>query len=259
MPTPNAPAPKPPPSLTAYLGLARSIAIYYGNPFKLRQMAHFYQAFICPGDLCFDVGAHVGNRLRVWSKLGARCVGVEPQPLCMALLRRWYGRNPAIELVEQAVGATAGAQTLHISESNPTVTTLSGQWIAQVQQEESFAAVHWDTAATVEVTTLDALIARFGKPAFCKIDIEGYEAEALAGLSQPLPALSFEFLPASKDVALACIERLEQLGRYQYNWSLGERHQWERPQWVTAPVVRAFLAGLQAGEMSGDVYARVSG
>jgi hypothetical protein len=66
MPTANAPAPPPPPSLTAYLGLARSIAIYYGNPFKLRRMARFYRTLIRPGDLCFDVGGLVaaGGALR---------------------------------------------------------------------------------------------------------------------------------------------------------------------------------------------------
>ncbi len=75
-------------------GLGRSIAVYYGNPLKLRRMQRFYAQFIQPGDLCFDIGAHVGNRVLVWSRLGARIVAVEPQPACLALLRRLYGRSP---------------------------------------------------------------------------------------------------------------------------------------------------------------------
>ena len=45
------------------------------------------------------------------------------------------------------------------------------------------------------MTTLDTLVAEYGEPAFCKIDVEGFEVEALKGLSRPLRALSFEYGP----------------------------------------------------------------
>ncbi len=112
-------------TMRSWAGLLRSIVVYYSNPIKLRRMQSFYGQFIRPGDLCFDIGAHVGNRLFVWSRSGAQIVGVEPQGLCMALLRRWYGRAANITLVEEAIGAESGQQTLWISESSPTVTTLS--------------------------------------------------------------------------------------------------------------------------------------
>ena len=72
----------------------------------------------------------------------------------------------------------------------PTVTTLSKPWIEAVQQTDSFAHVHWEPGATVSVITLDDLIAQYGEPAFCKIDVEGYELEVLRGLSRPLRTLS---------------------------------------------------------------------
>lgn len=238
-------------------GLGRSLAVYYGNPLKLRRMQRFYAQFIRPGDLCFDIGAHVGNRLLVWSRLGATVVGVEPQPSCMALLRRWYGRSPHITLVDQAVGAAAGRQTLHISAAHPTVASLSQPWIDTVQASDSFSRVQWQDSAVVDVTTLDALIARYGEPVFCKIDIEGYEAEALAGLSNPLAAVSFEFIPAARQDALRCLDRLQQLGRYQYNWSLGEQHQWQSSSWLDHGAMARYLDELAPAARSGDIYARL--
>lgn len=239
------------------LGLLRSILIYYGIPWRRGQLARFYAQFIRPGDLCFDVGAHVGNRLRAWADLGAQVVGIEPQPQCMALLRRWYGRNPQITLLEQAAGAQPGSLPLLVSRRHPTVSTLSRQWIEDVRRAESFASVRWDDAVEVPVTTLDALVERFGRPVFCKIDVEGYELEVLRGLSQPLPALSIEYVPAAMDVALACIRRLEGLGRYEYNGSPGESHRLQSPDWLGPDEMSARLSAMPLNGDSGDIYARL--
>lgn len=218
-------------------------------------MGRFYAQFIRPGDLCFDLGAHVGNRVWAWSQLGAQVIAVEPQPACLALLRRWYGRRPNVTLVNAAVGAEPGRAPLWVSAATPTVTTLSRPWIEAVQQDASFAEVRWDDSVEVDVTTLDALIARFGVPAFCKIDVEGYELAVLRGLSQPLPALSFEYLPAARDAAAACIARLAELGEYRFNRSVGEQHRWAGP-WLDTRSMLAFVAGLAPGDGSGDIYAR---
>lgn len=238
------------------LGLLRSVLMYYANPLKLRRMRRFYAQFIGPGDLCFDLGAHVGNRLLIWSQLGARVIGVEPQPACNALLHRWYGRNPQITLVAEAVGACPGEAPLFVSAATPTVTTLSQPWIETVQQVDSFAGVRWEEAVSVKVTTLDELISRYGEPRFCKIDVEGFELEVLRGLTRPLAALSFEYIGAARRLAVACVARLEELGSYTFNWSQGEQHRWQSSRWLTAAETIDWLEGLSATSGSGDIYAR---
>ena len=231
--------------------------MYHGIPLRRRQLTRFYAAFIRPGDLCFDLGAHVGSRLRAWLPLGARIVAVEPQPACMALLRRWFGHDPRITLLEQAIGATPGGAELFVSPRTPTVSSLSSAWIAAVRQERGFAAVRWNERVPVTVTTLDALIARYGVPAFCKIDVEGYELEVLHGLSQPIPALSFEYLPACLDAARASVARLTALGPYEFNGSVGETQRLLSPVWLDADACLAWLATRAGRSDSGDLYARL--
>jgi FkbM family methyltransferase len=237
-------------------GLLRSILMYYGVPLRNRALARFYTQFVRPGDLCFDIGAHVGNRLWALSRLGARVVALEPQPQCMRLLRRWYGHHPDIELIEQAVGAAPGTRTLFVSERTPTVTTLSQNWITAVGATPGFAGVRWDRSIPVCVNTLDELIARYGEPAFCKIDVEGTELDVLRGLSHPLMALSFEYIPAATDIAVACVDRLGALGPYEYNWSPGELPRLRSSTWLGPAQMANLLRRMPVRERSGDVYAR---
>jgi FkbM family methyltransferase len=236
-------------------GIARSLAMYYGVPFRARRLRNFYAQFVTPGSLCFDIGAHAGNRVRCWRQLGARVVAVEPQPAFVRLLRFLYGRDRNVELVAAAVGRRADRAQLLISELTPTVTTLSKDWAASVQTDPSFARVRWSPADSVEVLTLETLIERHGMPQFVKIDIEGYEAEALAGLATAVPSLSFECLPAARQIALDCIDRLGALGIYRYNWSSGESHRLASSAWLDADGIRKLIAALARGAPSGDVYA----
>jgi hypothetical protein len=69
--------------------------------------------------------------------------------------------------------------------------------------------------------------------------------------------LSFEFVPAANDLAFACIDRLEALGRYRYNWSLGESHVLANAGWSDAEALRAFLRTLPPNGPSGDVYVQL--
>ena len=242
-------------TLSRAAGLARSLALYHGIPFRARRLARLYAPFLAPGTLAFDIGAHAGNRVRAFRRLGARVVAVEPQPDFVRLLGVLYGRDPEVVVVAAAVGAAPGKARLLVSERTPTVTTLSAEWARRVGADPSFRGVSWSPGGRIQVTTLDALVAAHGRPDFVKLDVEGSEAEALAGLSIAVPALSFEYVAAARDVALACVDRLAALGRYEFNWSAGERQRLAAPRWLQPDAIRTVLQGLAAG--SGDVYARL--
>ncbi len=244
------------PRLNRSLGVLRSLAVYHGIPWRALQLRRFYKAFVPPGGLAFDIGAHAGNRTIAWRRLGARVVAVEPQADFVRFLRGLFGRDPHVTVLAHALGRSAGQAQLLRSERTPTVSTLSADWVERAGASAAFRGVRWAPGPMVEVQTLDALIERHGRPDFVKIDVEGYELEVLLGLTQALPALSFEYLAPVRDVALGCIDRLETLGRYRYRASEGERLSWLHPEPLEAGPMRAWLAGLGPDAPSGDIYAR---
>jgi FkbM family methyltransferase len=236
-------------------GVARSLRTYYGGSARRTAMDRLYGQFVRSGDLVFDVGAHVGDRIAAFRRLGARVVAVEPQPALIKTLKLIHGRDRAVAIEPVAVGSGTGTLALEINVDNPTVSTASAAFREAAAGAEEWEGQAWTRTVRVPVTTLDALIARHGMPTFIKIDVEGFEAEALAGLTRPSRALSFEFTTIQRDVAAACIERCAALGFTRYNAMLGESHVLVHPDWVDAQEIAAWLHALPHRANSGDIYA----
>jgi FkbM family methyltransferase len=217
-------------------------------------MDRLYGQFVQNGDLVFDVGAHVGDRVGAFRRLGARVVAVEPQPALALTLSAIYGRDRSVAIERKAVGRAAGEITLRVNVDNPTVSTASEAFVDAAHGAAGWEGQVWGKSIRVPMTTLDALIVGHGRPAFIKIDVEGFEGEALAGLTQPVKALSFEFTTIQRDVARTCIERCAALGYARFNAALGESQ--ELGEWRTAAEITRWLEELPHAANSGDIYAR---
>jgi FkbM family methyltransferase len=243
--------------VSEWLGLVRSLLMYW-RPGRQRGLRRLYAPFVREGDLVFDVGAHLGDRAVAFAALGARVIALEPQPRIARWLRRIAGRSDSIVVRTEAVGARSGTARLAISRRNPTVSSMSEAWREGVAEANpGFGGVRWDEHVEVRMVTLDDLIEQHGTPRFCKIDVEGWEAEALRGLSRPLEALSVEFVAGQIAVAAQCVRRLEELGSYRFNVVLGERRTLELDTWRSGDEMIAWLESGADGASSGDVYARL--
>jgi len=239
-------------------GIIRSLGIYYGDKSRAAAMDRLYGGFVQRGDLVLDIGAHVGDRVASFRRLGARVVAVEPQPAMVRVLRLLYGRCAEVAIEAAAVGRVVGQTRLMINVDNPTVSTVSPAFVSAAGDAPGWENQHWMKSVSVPVTTLDALIDRHGTPAFIKIDVEGFEEEALQGLSHQVKALSFEFTTIQRPVALACIARCEALGYTKFNAALGESQTLVNGDWVGGEEIAGWLAGLPHAANSGDIYAALA-
>jgi FkbM family methyltransferase len=245
-------------TLRSLPGILRSLRIYYGDRTRAAVMQRLYAEFVHEGDLVFDVGAHVGDRVRAFRRLGARVIAVEPQPALARTLRLLYGRDPMVVIEQAAVGRSSGTIELNINVENPTVSTASAEFIAAAADAPGWEGQRWSKRVATRMITLDEMVAAYGMPAFIKIDVEGFEAEALAGLTRPPAALSFEFTLIQREVGHACIERCRELGYTRFNAALGESQKFEHADWIDADAIARWLAALPIEANSGDIYARLA-
>lgn len=238
-------------------GLRRSLEVYYGNTNRDRAMDALNLRFVSQGELALDIGSHVGDRIGSFRRLGARVVAVEPQPDCAAAIRAIYRHDDAVHILEAACASKPEKLTFSINTANPTVSTASKAFVAAADGAKGWEEQVWDRQISVPATTLDAIIADHGPPAFAKIDVEGFEDAVLAGLSQPIPALSFEFTTIGRDVAYRCLDRLAELGPYLFDVALGESHEltFGDGHEIAAGAMSAHINALPYEANSGDIYA----
>ncbi len=108
------------------------------------------------------------------------------------------------------------------------------------------------------MTTLDRLIAHYGIPAFCKIDVEGFEEEVLQGLSKKIPCLSFEFTKEFLDSAERSLARLASVGVLSCNYSVGESYALHSPAWMSTQELMEILSRSENETLWGDIYVKIT-
>ena len=203
--------------------------------FKRRIRYHDVKKFLNTNDLFFDVGAHLGDKSKELIKNKINVVMIEPQPECLKELKKLYSENPFVTIIPMGLGRSKQKLEMSINSKQPVISTFAEHW-----KTGRFSDSVWDKKITVDITTLDELIKKFGDPKFIKIDVEGFEHEVLLGLTKKSGIISFEFASEFIENAYKSIDYLISLGYSEFNYSLGERRKFYT-QWSNANTIKEGL------------------
>lgn len=223
---------------------------------EFEKRKEFYANLIKKGDLYFDIGANIGNRIAPMLEIGAKIVAVEPQLLCVKRLKSLFGDNIIIE--HKGLGAKEEVRDFYISNQS-VLSTFSTEQIEKTKNGR-FSTSRWKKPISMPITTMDILIAKYGQPAFVKIDVEGFELEVLKGMSNPVKMLSLEYtVPEMSDQLLDCLNRLYQISdKYVFNYSVGESMEFALEKWLCYDLFLDCVKSKDFIKTSfGDIYAKV--
>jgi FkbM family methyltransferase len=216
-----------------------------------------YDQIINQGDLVFDIGANMGNRIDLFISKGAKVIGVEPQSSCYSFLLEKYKYNSNVKIVNAAISDEEKTDFIYISNAN-TISSMSLDFIRETSKER-FKDYNWNYREEIKTTTLDILINEYGVPDFIKIDIEGYENVALRGLNVPVENISIEYVPEIHENSVECLKLISGISKnYKFNFSLNESLSYSLQEWISMEEMLLWLGeNLSNSKDFGDIYAKI--
>ncbi|MEA5362328.1 FkbM family methyltransferase [Amycolatopsis sp., V23-08] len=136
-----------------------------------------------------DVGANSGQYARLLRSAGydGRILSCEPLAVPFGMLHAAATGDAAWDTVRTALGRETGRVTVHVAGNSYSSSVLDMLPAHVDAAPDSRCVGHED----VPMTTVDDLLGgEVTEPVLLKMDVQGYEAEVLAGAEKTLPSLS---------------------------------------------------------------------
>lgn len=143
-----------------------------------------------------DIGANRGQfALAARAISGAKVVSFEPLPQAAVIFERLFAADPAVELHVAAIGEKAERRQMHLSARDDSSSLLE----IGAAQSKHFPGTHAIGTLDVEVGPLDQFLSRgdIARPAMLKLDVQGFELQALAGCKSLIGVFDFVYCECS--------------------------------------------------------------
>ena len=137
-----------------------------------------------------DLGANEGQWAKAFLDLVSpeKLIMIEPNPAAFAVLQKKFGGRSNIELQNVAIGESNGVTILRVTRDSTGASVLPPR-----EEMRELIGGNWAVESEVEcpMRTLDTLVAVLPEISLLKIDVQGYEKEALSGAAQTLAKTKF--------------------------------------------------------------------
>jgi FkbM family methyltransferase len=175
-----------------------------------------YHSFLPSCNLIFDIGANDGHKAAAFLAISKKVICCEPDAQSFNKLQiRFRNKKSRVTLLNKALSNHEGQAVLYVHHAGSAFNTLNKKWVDILEKDNQSVwseKIRFNATTLVHLTTLDALIEKYGNPGFIKIDVEGNELQVLKGLSRKVPWLSFEcLLPDFMPELIESIEHLNKL------------------------------------------------
>ncbi len=167
-------------------------------------------------ELVFDIGYNTGEFARECIKQFPACkvIGVE------ANLSLIYGisETPNLKILNFLVSSKEGEEIDFYIEPHQTgISTASRDFIENSRFKKGSKYLQpnnsqWMEPVKVRTITLDAMVREYGTPDYIKVDVEGYEYQVIAGLSEKQHILCFEWHEEGHQEVYKIVSHLQKIG-----------------------------------------------
>lgn len=144
-----------------------------------------------------DIGANKGQfalACTLWAP-DAQIISFEPLPGPCNIFRRLFARSRNVKLFECAVAPMVGSRVIHVSAQEDSSSLLP----IGLNQIAHFPGTHEANKMPIKVAPLSHCLSRnkIVSPALLKLDVQGYELEALRGCETLLDMFEYVYCECS--------------------------------------------------------------